>query len=74
MLPGRSANEILFSTYCCHPAMANNELTGPVLAVALAAWPATRLDRRYPYRFVFVSEMIRSAAVLEAQREHLRVG
>jgi len=72
LLPGRSADEILFSTYCCHPAMANNELSGPVLAVALAEWLAARPDRRYSYRFVFVPEMIGSAAVLEAHRAHLR--
>lgn len=72
ILPGRSADEILFSTYCCHPAMANNELSGPVLAVALAQWVAARPDRRYTYRFVFVPEMIGSAAVLEDQHEHLR--
>lgn len=72
VLPGRSADEILFSTYCCHPSMANNELSGPVLAVALAEWLATRPDRRYTYRFVFVPEMIGSAAVLEAHRGHLR--
>lgn len=73
VLPGRSADEILFSTYCCHPAMANNELSGPVLAVALAEWLATRPNRRYTYRFVFVPEMIGSAAILEAQRQHLQV-
>jgi aminopeptidase-like protein len=72
VLPGRSADEILFSTYCCHPAMANNELSGPVLAVALAEWLATRPDRRFTYRFLFVPEMIGSAAVLETHREHLR--
>jgi aminopeptidase-like protein len=72
VLPGRLADEILISTYCCHPAMANNELSGPVLAVALAEWLAARPDRRFTYRFVFVPEMIGSAAVLEAQREYLR--
>lgn len=72
VLPGRSADEILFSTYCCHPAMANNELSGPVLAVALAEWLATRPDRRFTYRFLFVPEMIGSAAVLETHREQLR--
>ena len=43
-----------------------------MLAVALAEWLAARPDRRFTYRFVFVPEMIGSAAVLEAQREHLR--
>lgn len=76
VLPGRSAYEILFSSYCCHPAMANNELSGPVLAVALAQWLAVRPEGRYTYRFLFVPEMIGSAAMLETHRarlaEHVR--
>lgn len=72
VLPGRSEREVLFSTYCCHPGMANNELSGPVLAVALAAWLAERQGRDLTYRFVFGPEMIGAAAVLEARREHLK--
>jgi len=72
VLPGRSQREVLFSTYCCHPAMANNELSGPVLAVALAQWLSQRVDRTMTYRFIFGPEMIGAAAVLEAQREHLQ--
>jgi aminopeptidase-like protein len=52
--------------------MANNELSGPVLAVALAEWLAAQQNRRYSYRFVFVPEMIGSAAVLETHRNHLK--
>lgn len=72
VLPGRCADEVLFSTYCCHPAMANNELSGPMLALALAEWLAAKPERHFTYRFVFAPEMIGSAAVLETQREHLR--
>jgi aminopeptidase-like protein len=72
VLPGRSTEEVLFSTYCCHPSMANNELSGPVLAVGLARWLSQLPERRLTYRFVFAPEMIGAAAVLETNRTHLQ--
>ena len=46
VLPGESREEIFFSTYICHPSMANNECSGPALAAYLAAWLAGQKSRR----------------------------
>jgi len=37
-IPGKVKSEILFSTYTCHPTMANNELSGPAIALGIASF------------------------------------
>jgi aminopeptidase-like protein len=67
-LQGDIKDEVLVSCHCCHPAMANDNLSG--IAVALAV--AKRLidvPHRYSYRFLFVPGTVGSIAWL-AQNEH----
>ncbi|EIZ6318775.1 DUF4910 domain-containing protein [Campylobacter jejuni] len=67
-----SKDEILISTYLCHPSMANNELSGPVVAIFLAKWLLSLKERRYNYRFVIIPETIGSIVYLNKHLEHLK--
>ena len=72
IIPGKSEKEVFISTYCCHPSMANNELSGPVVSIALAKWISSLENLNYTYRFIYTPEMIGSAAYLEFNRNHLK--
>ena len=71
VIPGESDEEIMFSTYFCHPSMADNECSGPALAVELINTIASMDHRRYTYRFVFVPETIGSITYL-SQEDHVK--
>ncbi len=72
ILKGETSEEVLLSTYICHPSMANNELSGPCLAVHLAAEIAKMANRKFTYRIVFVPETIGSIAYIHQNFEVLK--
>lgn len=70
-LQGKSSQEVIFSTYICHPSMANNELSGPVIATALANH-IKNFDHHYSYRILFLPETIGSIFFLSENIDHLK--
>lgn len=65
VIKGMQKKEIFFSSYVCHPSMANNELSGPVVLNGLLKY----IENNYPktnfsYRFALVPETIGSIAYL----------
>lgn len=72
VLEGESDREILLSTYLCHPSLANNELSGPLVMASLynriAAWE----NQKFTYRFVVVPETIGSLTYLSEYGRHLQ--
>lgn len=64
VLPGKSKKEILFSTYLCHPSMANNELSGPLCIAFLYQKIKQLKNRKYTYRFIIAPETIGTIAYL----------
>ena len=70
VIPGETDEEVFFSTYFCHPSMANNECSGPALSGELVKYVMSLPQRRYTYRFIYVPETIGSITYL-SQGEHL---
>ena len=74
ILKGKSKKEIFFSSYVCHPSMANNELSGPVLLNAIMKYIKSNYPKpNYTYRFVLLPETIGSIAYLSKFKKILKL-
>ncbi|MDC3308568.1 DUF4910 domain-containing protein, partial [Candidatus Pelagibacter sp.] len=71
IIPGKSKKEIFISTYVCHPSMANNELSGPMVSSALIKYFS---KKKIPMtlRFAFVTETIGAITYLSKRLDKLK--
>lgn len=68
---GRSNKEILFSTYICHPEMANNETSGLAVLTYLTKWICKK-RRNFTYRIIFLPETIGAVSYINKNLINLR--
>ncbi len=71
ILKGKSKKEILISTYICHPSMANNELSGPIVSMGLINY-FKRKKLNKTLRFIFIPETIGSISYLSNNLKYLK--
>ena len=69
-VPGESEDEFLISCHCCHPSLANDNLSGISVAVAMAK-NLPRKKRRSSFRFLFIPGTIGAIAWLARNETHL---
>ena len=72
IIPGKSKQEILISTYICHPSMANNELSGPIVAMSLIKHFKKFKKLNKTIRFIFIPETIGSITYLSKNLNNLK--
>jgi aminopeptidase-like protein len=70
-LPGQTTDEVLISAHCCHPSLANDNLSGLTVSAFLAESLRGR-NLRYSYRFLFAPGTIGAIAWLALNREAAR--
>lgn len=71
VLPGDSEEEVMLTAHLCHPSIANDNLSGLVLATELARTLAALPRRRYTYRFLFAPGTVGSIVWLSRNAEVL---
>lgn len=70
---GETKDEILISTYCCHPSLANDNLSGIVLACFLLEFIMNQ-STKFTYRLIIIPETIGALAFLSQANLNRVVG
>jgi len=71
IIKGTSKNEFLFSSYCCHPSMGNDNLSGLILWILLLKQLEGK-KLKNNYRFVTVPETIGSIYYLSSHETQMK--
>ena len=71
ILKAKSKQEILISTYICHPSMANNELSGPIVSMGLIDYFSKKKLNK-TLRFIFIPETIGSISYISMNLNYLK--
>ena len=69
LLAGEEPGEMLISVHCCHPSLANDNLSAIAVAIELARRLAARERRRLGYRFLFIPGTIGAITWLHFNRD-----
>tara|TARA_Y100000815_G_scaffold214206_1_gene199165 strand:- start:27 stop:866 length:840 start_codon:yes stop_codon:yes gene_type:complete len=72
ILKGKSKKEILISTYVCHPSMANDNLSGPIVSMCLINHFSKLKNLEKTIRFIFIPETIGSITFLNKNLPYLK--
>ncbi|MEF3191928.1 MAG: DUF4910 domain-containing protein [Campylobacterales bacterium] len=70
-LEGQQEEEVLITTYVCHPSLANNEISGPSVVTFLAKWLES-INRSLSYRILFIPETIGVFCYLSRHLEQIK--
>ena len=71
VIAGKTDQEILVSTYLCHPSMANDNLSGLLASAILARDLLSGPSPRFTWRFVFVPETIGAISYLFHNQDNI---
>lgn len=71
LIKGKTNEEILISTYICHPSMANNELSGSIVSLSLIDYFKKKKINK-TLRFIFIPETIGSIVFINKNYQNLK--
>lgn len=72
VLPGTSSEEVIISTYICHPSMANDNLSGMLMTAFLAGELSRQSNNKLGYRIVWVPETIGAIVYCALNEEDIK--